>query len=182
MDDPEDNLSKTISFCTKLTHTKSRILSPSIFLASTPKKSWLLSASESRINNPARPSIPASGFCSECCIPLASTSAVTFLSPAPSTWHGSVGSLLKRPDLNISKLATAKPSLREKTLPDSFDRYDHLFPEPASSRTETTNKSIKRRVRSCASMRLGQDWRSWLMRGLPPTSKCCQRPCGGMLS
>jgi hypothetical protein len=34
----------------------------------------------------------------------------------------SVGSLLKSPDLNISRLATAKPSLREKTLPDSFDR------------------------------------------------------------
>lgn len=166
----------------RLDSSTTRSLLPSIFpgRASTPKKSWWFSASAKRASNPARPSIPASGFDSECCIPFASFSSVSFLRPAPSTWQGSVGSLLKRPDLNISRLATAKPSLRAYTLPDCLDLYDHLAPAPASRSTETTNRSMRRRVRSCESMVLGQDWRSWSIRGLPPTSKCCQRPCGGM--
>lgn len=148
--------------------------------ASTPKSSWLFSASESRCKSPARPSNPASGFCSECCIPFARSSTVTFFNPAPSTWHGSVGSLLNKPVLNISRLATARPSLREKTFPDSLDLYVHLFPAPASSKTDIKNRSINLLVRSVGSIVLGHDCRSWSIRGLPPTSKCCQRPCGGI--
>ena len=129
-------------------------------LASTPKNSCLFRAVESLSSSPARPSKPSNGLSSDTCRALANLPAVIVFRPAPSTWHGSVGSLLKNPHLNISKLATASPSLREKYFPDSLDLYFHILPAPASSKTDTRKRSIKRRVRSWESMMLGQVWSS----------------------
>jgi hypothetical protein len=46
------------------------------------------------------------------CKPLAMLSTVSLLRPSASTWNGSLVWLLNMPDLNISKLAIARPSLR----------------------------------------------------------------------
>ena len=90
------------------------LIIPSIFPGrpSFPKYSRLFKASANLDIKPARPSRPATGLLSEACSPLASCCADICLSPILSTWQGTVELLLNIPALNISRLATARPSLR----------------------------------------------------------------------
>lgn len=84
--------------------------------------------------------------------------------------------------MNIYKLATAIPSLRSYTLSVPGSRYRHASPAPASSSTETKKRSIKQRVSSISSQPSCLQLSSALAtRGTLPTSKCCQRPWGGMV-
>lgn len=148
--------------------------------AVAPKSCWFSKACPSRIMTPALPSSPLMGLFSDTCRPFASLSMLSLFRPTASTWQGWLSSPLNMPAVNISKLATATPSLRRYIRPDCLLLYCHLAPAPASSRTETVNRSSKRRVRSGPSIADGHDARSCSMRGRPPTSKCCHRPCDGI--
>ncbi len=101
-----------------------RFLLPIILpgLPSGPKSSLLAIASDNLISKPARPWRPAIGLSSETCMPFSRDFKLTFFNPSLSTLWGSPGSLLKAPVLNISRLATASPSLLRYTLADSLDR------------------------------------------------------------
>jgi hypothetical protein len=115
-----------------------------------------------RLNKAARPDKPLNGFVAELCKPLArSSSENAFNAKADisqtnkegvqSTLKGSDLSLLNHPISNISKLPIAKPSLRPYLFP-CLVVYFQTLPAPASRRTETTNKSSNRRVRSADGM------------------------------
>lgn len=87
----------------------------------------------------------------------------------------------KAPSRKQYRLATAIPSLLSKRRPVLASVYPHVSPAPASSRTETKKRSIKRRQHSTSSVpaALHLD-KSFEMRSVGPTSKCCHLPCGGI--
>lgn len=100
----------------------------------------------------------------------------------PSTRWGWLSSPEKKPSSNIWKLATPSPSERlySSVVPGSL--YFHTLPAPASKRTETRKRSMRRLQISLSS---GADDDSFhfaisgSIRGLP-ASRCLQRPWGGI--
>lgn len=155
---------------------------PSILpgLALNPNRSVFLKALPSLINKPVRPANPAIGLSSVTCSPELMMSKVNLDRASASTWCGWAASLLNLPALNISRLATARPSLLLYVRPLSTLLYFHEVPAPASSSTETRKRSRILRHRSDGSTEAGQLSRRSPILSLPPTLKCCQRPCGGI--
>ena len=149
-------------------------------LEEVPKNCWFSRARPSRVSRAARPSSPWIELVSEVCSPLASLSTVIRFRLLASTRQGWSFRLLNAPAVNISSVATARPSLRRYVLPDCLLLYCHLAPALASRSTETVKRSSSLRVRSGPSTVEGHDARSCSTRGRPPTSKCCPFPCSGM--
>lgn len=141
------------------------------------------SASPRRVRRAALPSRPSMGLSSGCtCMAMARASGLSLCRPSAVT-ISAASPLPNSPLWNMSSEATARPSERAILRPVLASSYFHWVPAPASSRTETTKRSTRRRAASMGSKGGDADahrWSSWETRGIPWTSKWRHRPWAGM--